>query len=62
MSQRDIIRVLRKHKKPMTVREINKHLDITIGNTSTALTKMLKYDEVECIEGNPNKWKIKNGY
>ena len=50
MSQSDIIDLLEKEDKPLSVGEISKLLDDNQKKISRCLRVMLKYHEVACIE------------
>jgi len=57
MGQFEIIEVLKKHKKPISRREIAIELNISGCNVSHQLKKLLYHNEIKCIEINRNQAK-----
>ncbi len=50
MSQSEIIDLLEKQEKPLSVGEISKLLDDNQKKISRCIAKMLKYDEIKFVE------------
>jgi biotin operon repressor len=55
MGQSEIIEVLKKHKNPISRREIAIELNISSCNVSHHIQKLLLHNEIKCIEIDRNQ-------
>ena len=52
MGQEEVIKILKKAKKPMSRSQIAKALKLEAIHVSHLINKLLKYDEIKCFEVN----------